>query len=405
MKISLYLKTKARKDGMYLVNIRFNYKAQRYVFSTKEFVRKEYWNAARQMLDSHKMKLHEQQGERSNKILMDKLDIVKRYFKSIIDRGKPFSKDDLQRALEDEMLSMEWQNELSLCEYFEYYEKVMKGKKKPNTLRKGKQVIDSLKQFKPNIDWHDLDHIFWDSYTNFCIEEKKLSANTIERHAIELKLRAKTAIKHFPNIRIPQAVFDFNYEGNRLQKTWLTDQEVQAIAKAHVLTRTQEVIRDQFVLTCYIGLRFSDAEIKKENLFYQKKKPYLRVIITKTQLDYNIPLRKDVLRILEKYDFKIPQYANQTHNDWIKIIAKKKIREIVEEPYYVGTVLHKRKRFRADLITTHTARRTFAREWLDRGGSLEMLSKYLGHKSTKTTLTYIGYTPRELTSEFERLFG
>jgi len=43
-----------------------------------------------------------------------------------------------------------------------------------------------------------------------------------------------------------------------------------------------------------------------------------------------------------------------------------------------------------DNITCHLFRHTFAREWKKRGGSIESLSKILGHTSVKTTLDEYG---------------
>ena len=55
-------------------------------------------------------------------------------------------------------------------------------------------------------------------------------------------------------------------------------------------------------------------------------------------------------------------------------------------------------------VTTHTARRTFARYWADSGKDINMLSKFLGHSSPHITMQYIGYDFREIHAEMLDLF-
>jgi len=56
------------------------------------------------------------------------------------------------------------------------------------------------------------------------------------------------------------------------------------------------------------------------------------------------------------------------------------------------------------MITTHTARKSFARNWIEKGGDITKLSKYLGHSSTTITLHYIGYENAEIDQELLKVF-
>lgn len=57
------------------------------------------------------------------------------------------------------------------------------------------------------------------------------------------------------------------------------------------------------------------------------------------------------------------------------------------------------------VVSTHTARRTFARAWYDRGGDLNKLREHLGHADLATTLRYVGVEKDETNREAARLFG
>ena len=46
-------------------------------------------------------------------------------------------------------------------------------------------------------------------------------------------------------------------------------------------------------------------------------------------------------------------------------------------------------------VTTHTARKSFGRRWMDTIGDIESLSQYLGHSSSAVTRHYIGWQLEE----------
>ena len=82
-----------------------------------------------------------------------------------------------------------------------------------------------------------------------------------------------------------------------------------------------------------------------------------------------IPVSPRALRILEKYGFEMPApYANQTHNEYIKIIC--------DDPK----------------VTTHTARRTFVTINLRRGISPRLLMSITGHRTEQQLYDYCGIT-------------
>lgn len=54
-------------------------------------------------------------------------------------------------------------------------------------------------------------------------------------------------------------------------------------------------------------------------------------------------------------------------------------------------------------ILTHTARHTFATLALNKGVSLESVSKILGHTNIRTTMLYANVTNQKIESEMNRM--
>ena len=131
----------------------------------------------------------------------------------------------------------------------------------------------------------------------------------------------------------------------------------------------------------------------------------LRIKMVKTGFDYSIPLAEQVVKILKKHEFKPPVVSQQKYNQFIKKVAQVVTEGQATRNKSSGNKSKIELVNRCNMFTTHTGRRTFGRRFLDKGGSLVVLSKIFGHSDTSTTLRYIGYQPQEVVSEFVKVFG
>ncbi len=99
---------------------------------------------------------------------------------------------------------------------------------------------------------------------------------------------------------------------------------------------------------------------------------------------------------------KLPSCGNATHN--LKVIGKRVglLREVL---IVQGTLDKVSKKYVPlyTVIATHTARRTFASNWIRDGRDIYKLSKILGHSSVSTTENYVkelkGYIPEDIDTE------
>lgn len=123
--------------------------------------------------------------------------------------------------------------------------------------------------------------------------------------------------------------------------------------------------RDVLVLACRTGQRISDLlrfdlkdAVDMKWTFFQKKGN--RISTRKVHLPFNTPFTAPAWKILEKYNFKIPDVAEKTLNENIKIVCQKAgidqeitVRQWKQNQQIVTTGP------KHDFITIHTGRKTF----------------------------------------------
>ena len=180
------------------------------------------------------------------------------------------------------------------------------------------------------------------------------------------------------------------------ETVYLTEKEIERVSRLDLSASPRlERVRDVFVVLCNIGIRYSDyLNLKKENIFPQG---YIHVITQKTKEPVDVPLNPLVRQVLGRYNGEFPPApSNQKFNDYLKevIIASGIDREIpITETRGTQTV-RKVKRL-SDLVTAHTARRSFATNLYNAGVPVLSIMKLTGHKTEGVFMRYIRQTQEE----------
>jgi integrase len=181
---------------------------------------------------------------------------------------------------------------------------------------------------------------------------------------------------------------------------YLTEEEITAMYQKDFSESPHlERVRDLFVVGCWTGLRFSDfTAIKPENI----EKDYLHIKTFKTGEKVVIPIHPIVREVMAKYSGKyqnsLPSaISNQKMNDYLKEIAKTVdcLKVSVEAEYVKGGMEVIENKIKWELVTTHTARRSFATNVFKSGFPAISLMKITGHRTEKAFLLYIKVTPEE----------
>ncbi|HKC67228.1 MAG TPA: site-specific integrase, partial [Bacteroidia bacterium] len=172
---------------------------------------------------------------------------------------------------------------------------------------------------------------------------------------------------------------------------YLTKEELKKIYE-HDFSKKKsfDTIRDIFIIGCYTGLRFSDLmSITNKNMIDNGTK--LRVKTEKTGELVIIPLHPYIKAIIKKHG-GVPQYeiTNQGMNESLKdIVEQAGIKDDVLITETKGNVTETTSYKKFDLVSVHTARRSFATNaYLDDIPTISIM-KITGHQTEKSFLKYI----------------
>ena len=178
----------------------------------------------------------------------------------------------------------------------------------------------------------------------------------------------------------------------KVDRGYLTQEEVEAIMAKQFSTKRLEQVRDIFVFSCFCGLAYIDVKkLRKENIRTSfDGNLWIMGKREKTDVSFSIPLLDIPKQILEKYEGTLPD------NRILPVPSNQKMNAYLKE---IGDLCEINKE-----ISFHLARHTFATLTLSKGVSIESVSKMLGHKDISITLnTYTKFIKEDKEKRLENL--
>jgi len=246
------------------------------------------------------------------------------------------------------------------------------------------------------IDFNSIDLFFYNRYTEYLIKELKLSTNTVGKNIQVIKLILNEAVEIGVSKNIAYKSKRFLTVREKSDSINLSKKELQEIETLDLSSdKTLQNVRDLFLIGCYTGLRYSDYSTIKPEYF---NNGYLEITQTKTGAPVVIPLHEVIIKILDKNKGLLPKSISiQKNNDYLKDIGKKIdslktefVKSITKEGFNQRTIYQK-----WELITSHTARRSFATNEFLAGTPTLTIMAITGHKTEKSFLRYIKLTSSE----------
>ena len=279
----------------------------------------------------------------------------------------------------------------------DYAQKVECGLKSKRTLQKYHAVYKHLKSFLQtrhhlsDIALKEIQPTFATDFETFLLTYCHLSHNTVWLYSFPVRMLMHRAVENGWLVRYPFS--DYNISQQRLERVFLTKEEIRQLIDVPKLTPAQTFIRDMFLFCTFTGLAYIDLKnLREENIVRSPLDGdvWIRTRRQKTSVEVNVKLLDIPLQILDKYSglsnngylFPIPSHVYCCN--LLKTIIKK-----------CGIDKH---------VTWHVARHTMATVvCLSNGMPIESVSSLLGHKCITSTQIYAKITNEKLGREMDAL--
>jgi integrase len=304
-------------------------------------------------------------------------------------------KDEIEKLFS---LSRPFDEKKIVYESFNKFLKVKENGQRFRTIQKYKTLLDHLKSFESNkhyqISFENFNLEFYERFTSYLMKELKHSNNTIGKYVSTLKTFLQWTFDQ--KIHSNTDFHKFKSPNDKTDIMVLTEQELMNL---HTLdlskNKSLAKVRDVFCFQCFTGQRFSDLEsltwddIKNDSW-------YLHTYKTKDIIE--IPLSQFAKEILKRYKSEpkpLPIISHQkTNNNLKELCQMAEIDEPITLVRYRGAERIERREPKYNLVTTHTARRTFVTISLEKGMRPETIMEITGHTSYKTFKKYIKITSK-----------
>ena len=294
----------------------------------------------------------------------------------------------------------------------------IKKRSHPNIMNNYKLLINKLRSieelFECSITPNVISSVFWNHFIPFLADQglKYSTINQLKNNLLTvLNWSSKYGVKLNPSyseVDIP------NYTSSNIS---LTPDEISHIYHFKIGTTeaynfrlkkvaklrknkiaTLEKVRDMFVLGCNLGQRYSDlVRISPENF----KNGQFSIVQQKTGNKCFVPINslsidsKITWAILEKYNYHAPYTGDiNNYNTYLHQLLYIIGEDFLEEVHIdnkINGIITRETKYRYQLISSHSARRSFATINTLRNIPRNKILRATGHSSEKAFVRYICY--------------
>ncbi len=409
--VKYYVRTTTKKVNPKVnIRVRFSYSSNVAYGTLPTIINLDSWNHKAQKI---KTAIGKESGHATNRELLSIDEHLIACFNKIHD------KDAINGQWLQEQIDLYYEPkkkaEIIEVRFFDYVTQYMKKIEKqtdkrsgrklaPNTLKKYTTTYNRIKEFKETYDnallLKDVDIILYNDFIEFLTFECNYAVNSINKHIAILKVVLNDAKSKGYQIDLT----GFIKPSEESQNIYLNQDELTQLYK-HDLSEFKylEKVRDLFIVGCWTGLRFSDlTSLTKKDV----SRKIIRVKTEKTGAMVSIPFHTHTKQILQKYNYNLPtKISNQKFNKYIKeACAKAEISEEINRSITKGgkeiTTLFTKN----NLVSSHTARRSFASNLYKAGVPHYSIMAITGHKTEDSFLKYIKVSNDEHAEKVQELF-
>lgn len=249
---------------------------------------------------------------------------------------------------------------------------------------------DFSKRKKYALRFDTINKEFFAKFQEFCFIEKKTKNNYFSRLITTLKTFMRWAMENDFHENLDFLKFQAPEE--EIEVIYLTLDELMKLYHHEFEKEKLRRVRDVYCFGCFTGLRFSDLKnLRPSNIMENE----IKVNIQKTRtIDHRIPLNDYAKSILQKYQETIweplPIISPQKFNSYVKECCRLAgIDSPTSITRYRGTKRLDKTVPKYELITSHTARKTFVTNSLVLGMKEMVVRNITGHKKEETFRRYV----------------
>lgn len=288
----------------------------------------------------------------------------------------------------------------SLKDFLTGYAKTLPGGLTGSTRHHIEAIMTHLDAFREGLDWKDLRINTLNQLKNYFSEELVLADNTIVAYFGSFKGALKYArICQYP---VPDDYTLISNTRADVIRPVLTRQHIEILQSLTFPDDPEtEQTRWLFLMACFTGLRRSDLhQARMANVRTIEGHPCLVVIQQKTGKSLAIPLIPRAFSLLQQRPDGLPVPDIRTYNINIRELAKKAefTEQQVVASVYKGKILSETMPLH-DLMSSHTARRTFAVIMTEGGLNTRVLQELMGHVDISSTQKYVRLSSQAIVTQ------
>jgi integrase len=249
-----------------------------------------------------------------------------------------------------------------------------------------------------NLEWY-YDFVEWANSQN-------LTTNYIGKHIKTVKTFMSSAVEVGLTANESFKSKKFIVSKEESDSVYLNEKELKAIWNLNLSKEPRkEIARDLFLIGAYTGLRVSDYNnINKHNIKVINGVKMISIVNQKTNRKVSIPVHPIVEMILEKYDGNTPpKIPDSDINEHIKFVCESA--EIDDVEYIEQTRGGKKvqlKKYKFELVKTHTARRSFCTNAYLGGVSTLDIMSISGHTTESSFMKYIKVSSEQFATKMSK---
>jgi integrase len=414
VKVNFNLRDQLNKDKDTAIHCVIRFNNQKTVISSVETIKPKYWD-----IDKQRAKATKQFVEypEFNQRLDDIESSVKSVYRKFVSEYKKYPSTEELKHLVKLTLSdqTEFQKpiKITLLKYIEQLIEDTKSGKRINPKTKQCFAADSHKAYqntlralerfskttKTTIDFDSVNLEFYNHFKDYMMEIEKVSNNYFGLHIKNIKLFLNESFDIGLHTNQKHNHKHFSKLQNDTDNIYLDQTQLEIIRNLDLTKNTRlDRVRDLFLVGCWTGLRFSDFNaISPKNI----QGGFIEIETQKTGERIVVPIHDTIKSIMEKYDGLThnslpPSISNVNMNRYLKELAREaKFEDIHQIRTFKGGAIIVENIPTHKLISTHTARRSFATNMYLIGVPSINIMGITGHRTEKAFLKYIKVTPKE----------